>query len=70
MGRVRKPRCHDCGSAQCHVVAMPGGGNTYLCGSCEVLRANPKAKRGKVPSGLPVNWPKRKQGKPQDEQLF
>ena len=49
---------------------MPGGGNTYLCGSCEVLRANPKAKRGKVPSGLPVNWPKRKQGKPQDEQLF
>jgi hypothetical protein len=70
MSRIRKPFCADCGSAQCHVVSVEGGGNVWLCGSCEMLRADPAAPKRKVPEGLPINWRKPRGRKPQGESLF
>jgi hypothetical protein len=45
----------------------------WLCGSCETLRNDPKAKLRKPPDGadgLPINWPVRTKKKPQRESLF
>jgi len=68
LGRVKKPKCQDCGTAHCAVVAVKGGGLLWLCGSCEMLRANPDAPRTKVPPGLPSTW--KKKPKPQEDGLF
>ena len=88
-GRVppggKAPFCHDCGSADCHVVGYEGIAtitdvngvktprgsiyNVWLCGSCEMLRANPEAKRMTHPPGLPGSWPSRAKVK-QKEKLF
>lgn len=68
MAGARRPFCADCGGGEVHVVTA-GYGNIWLCGSCEMLRANPDAPKVAVPPGLPVNWPKR--GRPkQRESLF
>lgn len=68
--KVRLPKCHDCGTRKCHAVNLPMGGIVWLCGSCEVLRDDPEAAKGKVPPGLPSTWPKGHRGKPQNDQLF
>lgn len=71
MARARKPFCHDCKSADCHVVALANGAQLWLCGSCEMLRLNPDTPKATVPPGLPAEWPRRgRPGKPQRERLF
>jgi len=70
MGRVKKPKCQDCGSGRCHAVLTDYGGHLWLCGSCEMLRNEPEAKLREHPDGLPGTWPKRGRGKPQKESLF
>ena len=68
MARARKPFCADCGKSDCHVVARPGGGNIWLCGSCEMLRLNPDAELRKHSPGLPAFW--RAGRRKQKETLF
>jgi len=70
MNRAKKPFCADCKTTTgVHVVAQ-GQGSVWLCGSCEVLRADPNARRTEHPPGLPVTWPRRRTKQPQKEQLF
>ncbi len=63
----KSPFCADCGSHDAHVVGNSSGGHLWLCGSCELLRANPDARLATNPPGLPSTWPGR--GK-QKERLF
>lgn len=68
MPRARRPFCADCGGGDCHVVTQ-GQGNIWLCGSCELLRADPDAPKRKHPPGLPSTWATRSKIK-QKESLF
>ncbi len=48
--KIVLPHCADCGDRQCHPVLRnpckgPDEGHVWLCGSCEILRANPEAPR-------------------------
>jgi hypothetical protein len=68
VSRARKPFCHDCGRADCHVTGNDQVGFLWLCGDCEMIRQNPDAPKAAVPPGLPATWRVRKRN--QKETLF
>lgn len=65
----KPPKCENCGSGEPHVVLRvpgdPGQGHAWLCGSCELERAEPWQAKGSMP-GLPST----KAGRLQKEKLF
>lgn len=68
MTKRSNPVCHDCGKGGAHVTPHPSGtGVFWLCGSCELLRENPEAKKGRVVRGLPIEG---RPAKLQKETLF
>lgn len=65
-----KPKCQDCGTTDCHVVAIRDSAfhgkvlrHTFLCGSCEYLREHPEAPRA-------VKLPRERTKRLQRETLF
>jgi hypothetical protein len=67
--KVTKPKCRDCKTADCHVVALRDPlypdrlRHVFLCGSCEYRLDHPDAPR-------PVKLPRERSKRLQKETLF